>query len=225
MRTIVYIDGYNFYYGCCRRSRHKWINLRRLMEKLLPPPHAIGHIYYFTAAIKSPPHNPGTQQRQFLFWRALRTLPALTIVEGKFLESPKRLPWAEPRPLRWLKRRLCGWPALRPYLAPILVRVWKTEEKRSDVNLATQLLLDAFDDKFDCAVIVSNDSDLIAPIRQVRRRFGKKIGILTGHAHPSKELQGETDFLKRIREGVLTESLFPDTLTDIQGAFHRPAAW
>ncbi len=225
MRTIVYIDGYNFYYGCCRKTRHKWINLRRLADKLLPAPHVIEHIYYFTAAIKAPAHNPGTRQRQFLFWRALRMLPDLTIVEGKFLESPKYLPWAEPKPLRTLKRWLCRWPWLRPYLTPLLVRVWKTEEKRSDVNLATQLLLDAFDDKFECAVIVSNDSDLIAPIRQVRHRFGKRIGILTGHAYPSKELQKEADFLKRVREGVLNESLFPDSLTDTEGTFHKPKDW
>ncbi|MBL4557734.1 MAG: hypothetical protein JKP98_13370 [Rhodobacteraceae bacterium] len=44
--------------------------------------------------------------------------------------------------------------------------------------MATHLLVDAFDDAFDVAVIVSNDSDLKEPISVVRRRLGKTIGIL-----------------------------------------------
>jgi uncharacterized LabA/DUF88 family protein len=108
---------------------------------------------------------------------------------------------------------------------PILVKVWKTEEKGSDVNLATQLLLDAMDDKFDCAVVISNDSDLITPICTVKTRFKKKIGILTGHDHPSKTLQKEIHFIKLIREGVLEASQFPPNLTDSVGTFHKPSSW
>ena len=110
-------------------------------------------------------------------------------------------------------------------MGPILVQVWKTEEKGSDVNLATQLLLDAFDNNFECAVVVSNDSDLLAPIRTVKKRFNKKIGMLTGHDHPSKTLQKEADFLKLVRAGALSACQFPPTLTDAQGEIRKPAGW
>jgi uncharacterized LabA/DUF88 family protein len=225
MRTIVYVDGYNFYYGCCRAMNHKWVNIRLVVEKLLPPPHTIDHIYFFTAAIKAEPHNPSTQQRQFLYWRALRTVPNLTIVEGKFQEKPKRLPWAEPRLLRTFKRWLCKWPTTRKHIGPILMKVWVTEEKGSDVNLASQLLMDAFDDKFDCAVVVSNDSDLLTPINVVSTRFKKTVGILIGHQHPSRTLQKSVHFLKQVREGVIKECLFSNSMTDSKGTFSKPDTW
>lgn len=110
-------------------------------------------------------------------------------------------------------------------MGPILLNVWKIEEKRSDVNLATQLLMDALDDQFECAAIISNDSDLMAPICVVKTRFKKRVGMITGHEHPSKTLQKHIDFIKPIREGVLLASQFPSPMADHQGSFHKPSTW
>lgn len=48
---------------------------------------------------------------------------------------------------------------------PPVCRVWKNEEKGSDVNLAIHLLNDAWNNRFDVAVVVSNDSDLAEAMR------------------------------------------------------------
>ena len=104
-------------------------------------------------------------------------------------------------------------------------KVIKTEEKGSDVNLATHLLHDAHMDRFDVAVVISNDSDLLAPIKIVRQELHKQVGILNPHPNPSRALLPHTDFIKQIRAGVLNSAQFPATLTDAHGMFTKPAAW
>jgi len=103
--------------------------------------------------------------------------------------------------------------------------VWRTDEKGSDVNLATQLLVDGFDNAYDCAVLVTNDSDLLGPIRVVRHRLGKRVGLLNPQQRPARALQGEAHLYKQIRSGVLAASQFPLTLTDANGTFTKPATW
>lgn len=105
------------------------------------------------------------------------------------------------------------------------MQVIKTEEKGSDVNLATELLLDAFHDEFEAAAILSNDSDLLNPIIVVRREFRKVVGILNPHRIPSVQLQREADFFKTIRTSALARSQFANDLTDVEGAFHEPPSW
>lgn len=108
---------------------------------------------------------------------------------------------------------------------PATVEVIRTTEKGSDVNLATYLLADGFRNDYDVAVIVSNDSDLLEPLRIVIAELQKPVGILNPHVHPSKELLQYCSFIKQIRKGVLRASQFPPTLADQHGTFHKPVSW
>ncbi len=101
----------------------------------------------------------------------------------------------------------------------------KTEEKGSDVNLATHLLVDGYNDDYEIAVIVSNDSDLLSPIQVVTGQLKKPVGMLNPQKHPSRALLPHVKFVKQIRSGVLAKSQFPLTLTDARGRFSKPAAW
>jgi uncharacterized LabA/DUF88 family protein len=121
---------------------------------------------------------------------------------------------------RWLNlQRLC-----ELMLAAHNRTVLKTEEKGSDVNLATHLVHDAHLDRFDLAVIISNDSDLLEAVRIVKG-LGKKVGVLNPHKHPSRALLREATFMKPIRQGPLSASQFPDYLKDATGSFHKPVGW
>ena len=100
-----------------------------------------------------------------------------------------------------------------------------TAEKGSDVNLATHLLHDAHMGRFEVAVVVSNDSDLLEPIKIVRERLHKRVGILNPHPNPSRALLPHIDFIKQIRTGVLRTAQFPSTLTDAHGTFTKLAGW
>jgi len=104
--------------------------------------------------------------------------------------------------------------------------VLKTEEKGSDVNLATQLLFDGFHDRYDLAVIIANDSDYLEPVRVVRRNFNKMVGIINPRRkRPSKVLKDESDFFKSIWPSALKRSQFPDEMEDGNGKFMKPEDW
>lgn len=101
----------------------------------------------------------------------------------------------------------------------------KTEEKGSDVNLASHLLYDGFKGEYECAVVISKDSDLLEPIKIVRQELGLRVGILNPGKRPSRALLPHAHFIKRIKRGVLVASQFPDELTDATGTFRKPASW
>lgn len=173
------------------------------------PRNEIRAVKYFTAQVSGPPHDPGQPARQQTYFRALRTVPQVSIHLGHFLTHAVTMPDAE------------AWNAGR--FTPR--RVVKTEEKGSDVNIATHLLVDAFDNAFDVAVIISNDSDLKEPISVVRDRFAKTIGILNPHKNASRALQPLAHFMKPIRANALRNAQFPDDMCDATGAFHKPRGW
>jgi hypothetical protein len=79
--------------------------------------------------------------------------------------------------------------------------------------------------RFEVAVVVSNGSDLLEPIKIVREQLGKQVGILNPQKHPSRALLPHIDFIKQIRGGVLRAAQLPVTLIDATGAFTEPAAW
>jgi len=208
VRTFVYVDGFNLYYGAVRGTPYKWLNIRRLSELLLPG-HSVDAVKYFTARVSARKDDPQKPSRQQIYLRALRTLPGLEIVYGSFLSHDVMMLLAEPAP---------G--------APKFAKVTKTEEKGSDVNLATHLMHDAYLRKFDSAVLVTNDSDLLEPIRIVRRELNLEVGILNPHnQNPSRVLLQHASFVKQIRAGALRASQFPDELTDSKGLFRKPRTW
>lgn len=205
MRINVYVDAFNLYYRCIKGTPHKWLDLGKLCALLLPN-HDVHKIRYFTARVEARPGDPQQQQRQQIYLRALATVPHLSIHYGSFLTNTRRLPLAKPNP---------G--------GPRTVEVLRTEEKGSDVNLATFLLVDGFKGDYEAAAVISNDSDLKEPIEAVRRELALKVGVIIPGEMPRSALPG--DFYKRIRRGILGASQFPATLTDRHGTIHKPVGW
>jgi uncharacterized LabA/DUF88 family protein len=204
MRANVYVDGYNLYYGALKGTPHRWLNIAAMCQLLLPGDQ-IHRIKYYTALADPRPSDPDIRLRQENYWRALRTIPDLSIILGSFLTHEVTLPLVPP--------------------AKGFARVLRTEEKGSDVNLATHLLIDAFRNDYELAVIVSNDSDLLLPIRFVASEMAKPVGLLNPQKHPSLALLPHVTFIKHIRSGVLSRSQFPPMMTDARGAFSKPASW
>jgi hypothetical protein len=118
MRTIVYVDALNLYYGCLKGTTHRWLDLGALCRRLLPNDE-INRIRYFTAVIKDRSDDPKKRQRQLAYLRALKTIPNLDIHTGYYLSHPVRMRLANPPPD-----------------GPATVEVIRSEEKSSDVNLA-----------------------------------------------------------------------------------------
>ena len=207
MITIVYVDGFNLYYGALRRTPHRWLDIDKLCTLLLPK-NQIAQIKYFTALVSARPSDPDQPVRQQTYLRALGTLPKVAVYLGHFLSHEVTMPVA-----------------IQPGQPLTYVKVIKTEEKGSDVALATELMNDAHLGNFEAAVLITNDSDLLPPIKIVRYQLGKKVGILNPQKNPSRALLPHIDFIKKIRPGVVAASQFPPTLTDVHGLFTKPACW
>lgn len=224
-RVSVYIDGFNFYYGSLKGTPYKWLDPYALACALMPSD-TVTAVHYFTARVKPTPRNPSVHQRQGIYLRALATLPNVHVREGFFLLKKSRQPKVQP--LHPVNPKI-------PNPANPTVEIWLNEEKGSDVNLATQLLLDAFDNNFDLAVVISNDSDLVWPIVMVRKKFRKNVGVYkperpAGYpgATPrpdSKELKNNARWFRHIEERHLVASQLATTLTDATGTITKPPDW
>ena len=219
MRTLVYVDGFNLYYGALcptpqRPTGYRWLDLGALCARLLPNDQVVG-IKYFTALVTSAPWKSGQPRQsvsQRTYLRALKTVPDLTIHYGHFLSHP-------------VKRRLVK----PPRRGSPFCEVWHTEEKGSDVNLASHLLIDGFRARYDLAVVISNDGDLKEPVHFVRHDLNVPVGVLNPHSNRSWALSPQNlpprSFYKPIRQGAVRSSQFPNTLTDLSGSFNKPPGW
>jgi NYN domain len=201
----VYIDGLNLYYGAVRDSPYRWLDLSALCARMLPND-AIQTIHYYTAIVSGRPHDPQQPLRQQIYLRALRTIPNLSINFGKFTTHSRRMVLTGTDP-------------------PQKVWVDRTDEKGSDVNLAAHLLADAFQKRFEVAVLITNDSDLLEPVRIVSRELGYPVGILNPHQYHSCSLKPHATFMKRIRQSDLAACQFPSSMADNKGQFHKPSGW
>lgn len=162
--------------------------------------------------MKGRPTNPHAAQRQQIYFRALATVPNLTIHYGRFFT-------------RTATRRLVKDRKGKPAYA----EVWVTEEKGSDVNLASHLLIDGWRARYDLAVVVSNDSDLKYPVHIVRHDLKAPVGVLNPHGNRSYALSPKvlprSSFYKPIRRAALRASQFPSQVPDAKGIIHKPRDW
>ncbi|MEO8457349.1 MAG: NYN domain-containing protein [Chloroflexota bacterium] len=204
MKINVYIDGFNLFYGSLRDSSYRWLNIESLALKLVRRDQ-LHRVRYFTAKITPRPGHPRAVLHQQVYLRALATLPTVSVHFGHFLTTNAVMPSLYP--------------------PPTLVKVIKTEEKGSDVNLATNLLVDAFDGDFEKAIVVSNDSDLCEPIAVMRKKFNLPVEVINPHPSPSLALKRIASFQRQLRTWELASSLLPNTLTDAAGTITKPTGW
>ena len=154
LNTIVYIDGFNFYYSL-KKTPYKWLNLKKLIENIIDPSlHKILNIKYFTAV----PKKSSSAQRQDVYFRALKTLQNIEIIYGQFK-----------------KRQVKG----KDERKNKIITVTKWEEKKSDVNIASHIIYDCCIKNIDSVVLLSNDTDLTTPLEIVKYKLKKRIVIIT----------------------------------------------
>jgi len=203
VQAFAYIDGFNLYYRAVKGTPYKWLDLRRMCE-LLVPEHAIKRVKYFTAPV-SGRGDIDKPRRQNEYLRALRQ-SGCEIVLGKFLSREAVMPLANDRSK--------------------LVRVWKTEEKGSDVNLATHLLIDGMARQYEVAIVLTNDSDLAMPLQHIRDTLRLEAIVINPDRHTvSKTLMNAATSQRQLREGVLAISQFPDEIPYPKGVIRKPATW
>lgn len=209
MKVNVYVDGLNLYHRKLEGTKFKWLNLWTLAE-LLVPKDEVHRVRYFTAKVMTYPGKSNHLQmvRQQTYLRAVDTLrpKGLTVHFGLFKVTQKE------------RHRVVA-----PH-RPVLV--FDPEEKGSDVNLASHLLLDAFHGDFEKALIVSYDSDLDTPAQIVRREFGLHVQVAIPGTHADMpESMIRADSITRVSDEKLSSAQFPPKLTDRFGTITKPAEW
>ncbi len=156
-----------------------------------------------------------------LYFRLLQKRPALKWLNIKALAERLLKPTNQIVAVRYYTARVA-----LPQPWPDVVKALKVEEKGSDVNLACHLLLDAFQNKYDVAAVLSNDSDLVEPIRIVTQELGKPLGLLSPVSAPNPELSRVASFIRRISVSDLAAAQFSSPLPRAgQLDLIRPAAW
>jgi len=203
-RVMVYVDGFNLYFGLRSKGwrKHYWLNLQALATALLKPGQTLECVHYFTSRIRANGRNLPDMQRQTTYLEALDTLPGLQLHFGHYLEKPKQC-------------RQCG------------AQWMDYEEKMTDVNIAVQLLSDAFDDRFDTALLISGDSDLTTPVNKLRTQFpAKRLIVAFPPDRQSFELKKAANATFTIGETNLRQSQLPAQVQRADGfILQRPAHW
>lgn len=212
-RVITYIDGFNLYFGLRESGyrRYYWLDMVALSRKLLRPNQELQVAKYFTARIAGPKPQDAPakkaalqakRKRQTVFLDALSNRPMLRIIEGHYLAKDAEC-------------RKCHHRWTQP------------EEKMTDVNIATNLIIDAVDDAFDTAIIVSGDSDLTPPIQTIRSRLpDKRIVVAFPPKRHSTQLQKAATAYFTIARTKLAGSQLPQTVVLSNGhRVTRPTKW
>ena len=214
-RTSAYIDGYNLYYGLLKGTPYKWLDPVRFVSSLLRDGHELLAVKYFTSPVKTYPYDTAALDRQKVYLQALSTLPRVEIIQGFYRKDAVLMPAHEE------ECRSC------PIAKDGFVKVIKLEEKRTDVNIASAMLLDAFNDKADVFVLVSGDTDFIAPVNIVRKDFKKT--VLVFNPRDSKSwLRDYASYYRDIPRDLPAQCQLPDTIPYGKRGdrfIHRPAAW
>ena len=201
-RAIVYIDGYNLYYGlrAAYGGRYKWLNLQGLATSFMRPGVELVRVKYCTATTKDA---GGARQRQRVYLKALQAhCDKIEIFQGHFLAKA-------------VSCRSCG---------EVYTRY---EEKKTDVNIACEILNDAHLGRYDYCYVVSGDSDLVPPLQLLRQNDMAKRVIV---AHPPRrrgiELCGTADGWFAIGERMFKRNQLPPTVA-LPGdrRLTRPPQW
>lgn len=211
MKANVYVDGFNLYYSALRRRFQdcKWLDVRALAETLFPNDE-IGRVLYFSARVIARADDPQEATRQQMYFRALAARD-VEIFLGQFRSGT-----------RWMRR---SEPCPRGADCPVSgknIRVLSTEEKGSDVNLASHLLIDAFRRDCEMAIVLTNDTDLVEPIRLARTDLGLHLALLSPSDSPARSLRGTVDVVKKLRRGRCKPASSPTCSVTAAARFTAP---
>lgn len=193
-RTYVYVDGFNLYYRALkgRGENYRWLNPHRLAEKVLSHRYRVARVKYFTARVKKQDVSSTAARDQNVYLNALETLPTISIFYGYFLSTI-------------ISRPLEKSPTKR-------VRVRSSEEKGSDVKLASHLVNDAWRGLYDVAAVITNDTDLVEPIKIVSTELGKHVVVMSPVKKCASALREAASRVYQIRAKHITQSQLPDSI-------------
>ena len=207
MRTYVYVDWFNFYKNMIENTTYQWLDLVGMIRSILSPVNNVQKVRIFTAPLMPLNNNKTSRVYQMQYYDALKQLnPEIEIHEGYFSRNKIRAPLAS----GVFKNKI--------------VEVQKIEEKTTDVSLAVHLINDMWLKKYECAVLISNDSDFKEALKLIKIHSNSVIGLFTpGTSKASKMLKKYADFNRRIPTWALRNNQLPLKIPNTR--IEKPANW
>ena len=190
----------------------KWLDLLAFSKALLRDDHEILAVKYFTSRVKHNPAKPQMAIHQQKYLEALGTIPLIRIVEGYYNRFRVKMPFAKD-------------PCKSCDKTDGYAIVWKNEEKRSDVNLATEMMADVYRDAADVFVLVSGDADLAAPLCFIRHVAKKQTLVFNPHDMICEELRKYTSLFKIIPRDLPKRCELPEEVIAPSRIIRRPPEW
>ena len=215
-RIFVYVDGFNFYYGCIKGSPYKWFDLVKLGNRLMAGEGNLVKVKYFTAHVKEM-GDPDRPIRQQTYWRALKACygDEVEIIKGKFRIDPK--------PRRKAILNSSG----KYYASDETIMIMDPKEKGSDVNLCVHLVNDGWKNLYDIALVISNDSDSAEAIKITKSDCNKEIFLVNPSyrkkRHSARELRTIGIQRRNITKKLLEICQLPDPIPGTN--IHKPKEW
>lgn len=257
MNTYVYVDGFNLYYAI-RSTPYKWLNLKLLADGFLAAGYTVQRVKYYTAYV-SGAHDPKDPVHQQMYLRALKTVPEIDTYFGSFMAKSMWRPLSvlpiagrqlnpgamaiaantytvdpkapNPTPDTMNVGTYGGPFPKSPSVDTLKVHVHTMEEKGSDVNLAVHLVNDAWKGAFEAAAVLSNDTDLVEPIRIVTQELKKPVVLLcpSPKGVASSPLTKVATSTRQLNHAILKAAQFPDDVPIPPGKdwkpIKKPAGW
>lgn len=202
----VYVDGYNLYAGGVRWTRFRWLDVAALADRLAGKP--VQRVIYCTAMCKGTKSDPEKPSRQEAYWAALRSTGRIEIMKGLFQPRTKSVAVKKCR-----------------QDTPCLIRVKTWEEKGSDVNLGARLVHDGHFCRYEHAIVVSGDSDLVEPIRLVTEELHRQVTVFNPRDRTQEDLQRVATNYRTIRPSIYEDCQLPDQIHHDGRVIHKPAEW
>jgi 6-hydroxy-3-succinoylpyridine 3-monooxygenase len=216
LRTIVYVDGYNLYYGLLRRSPHKWLDLFSLFQDhVLDRAADVIELRYYTAPVLARLcDDPASPQRQRTYLQALRKMAPqkVVVIEGRLEAATPYLRLVEAAPGQ-----------------PMKAKVFQLSEKKTDVSLASDMIAGAFTGAFDQAVLCTNDTDLSPALACIRQHCPHvRLGLVapiagSDHRKMAKDLASQVHWSKILSPVHLASAQLPDKIPHT--SLLRPENW
>lgn len=243
MRVGVYVDAYNLYYGgrsLCGRGTPgwRWLDIRALSQSVISERQdwhgaVLGPVVYCTARVDQA-ENPSAYADQDVYLKAQDAMGSVDHIEyGRYVAYVKCAPLAVKGANGRPRLVQPGWPVViqdsagaRVQGAKFMVSVAQREEKGSDVNVASHLLLDVFRGRVDAALVISNDSDLCFPVKRARDRVPVGLvnpgaGQTAGALKASAAVGVGRHFWRKLTERDFVSHQLPDPA----GRYMRPKGW
>lgn len=207
-RVIVYVDGFNFYYGLKaiskkdpRWKKYYWLDLVSFFEKMMTSNQELVEVNYFSAR----PHDPSASKRQDLLFSANKLNSKFRLTLGKYLK----------------KEMIC---------CHCRKTIHSYEEKETDVRIATQMINDVYKNRCDITIIVSADSDMIPSIELIREiSTAHKIYVYFPPLRHSVSLSNSCDSVRKLSDfkARFNQSMLPDSVHLLDGVtiIRRPENW